>query len=485
MNKINNFKIILAILTFHICLSASAEPSESDRPLALTHVNILPMDQEGMLEDYTLIIRDGKIDRMGPSSSFNLPSEAEIINAAGKFLIPSLSDMHIHLEGQAWNLIYPPGEGYSPVELNYEDILFIYLAHGITTVQVMSAFPEHIIIRDSINRNELLGPRMILSRMIDGAGKAWPPPISTWLNGSDEARQVVVDAYEIGYDRIKVYSFLDKASYDTIMKTASELNMPVDGHIPVSTSIEYVIASGQKMIAHSEELMNFTEDYSDKNIQFLATSLVERNVWLTPTLVTSHNLVRLLENPEEELSKQGTAYLHPMGADLGRYIYENLYKPIPEERREYIKKGYESFQGPFVKKFQSCGGKLLSGSDVLIPTNLPGYSLHRELEELVKAGLTPYEALRVSTTNSFEYLGEADQSGTIAPGKTASMVLLSANPLQNISNTTKIEGVICKGMWIPKVVIDSRLEEISASYSDLKQAKKPMNHEDAALSYEK
>jgi len=439
--------------------------------LVFTHVNILPMDQERILEDYTLVVRDGKIVTLGPASTIKYSGNAKVVDASGKFLIPALSDMHIHLEGDAWNIMYPPGEGYSSEELNYEDILFPYIANGITTVQVMSAFPEHIALRELIRNHEILGPRLVLSRMIDGAGKAWPPPISTWVNGPDEAGKAVREAHELGYDRIKVYSFLDLPSYDTLMLTAASLNMPVDGHIPLSASLDHVISSGQKMIAHSEELPRFADDYSTEAIQDLSSQAADGNIWINATLITSHNLIRLFEEPQQQLSKPGTGYLHPMGADIEAYIYKNLYKPIPESHRAHIKEAYESFQLPFVKAFHASGGKLLSGSDVLIPANLPGFTLHEELEELVNAGLSPYQALRVSTTNAHEYLGELENSGTIETGKKASLVLLNANPLDDISNTRTIEGVIFKGRWISKQEIDSRLEQIAESYSELAHSK--------------
>jgi len=439
--------------------------------LVFTHVNIIPMDQEQIFEDYTLVVRDGKIAAMGPASSMKFPDNAKVVDASNKFLIPALSDMHVHLEGDAWNIMYPPGEGYSPEELSYEDILFPYIANGITTVQVMSAFPEHIALRELIQNHEILGPRLVLSRMIDGAGKAWPPPISTWVNDPGEAGNAVREAHEMGYDRIKAYSFLDLPSYDTLMLTAASLNMPVDGHIPLSVSLEHFVSSGQKMIAHSEELPRFADDFSSEAIQDLSTRIADEDIWVTATLITSRNLIRLFEDPQQQLSKPGNAYLHPMGADIEAYIYENLYKPIPESHRAHIKEAYESFQLLFVRAFHAKGGKLLAGSDVLIPPNLPGITLHEELEELVKAGLTPYEALRVSTTNSHEFLGELESSGTIEPGRNANLVLLDANPLESISNTKTIAGVLHQGSWIHKQEIDIRLEEIAQSHIDLKKQK--------------
>lgn len=464
--------LIIASQPLLLCLPALTGPKESENTLVLTHVNILPMTGELILEDYSLLIKNGKIADLAPASAFSIPGEVQVMEGEGRYLIPALSDMHIHLEGQAWNIMYPPGEGYEAGELNYEDILFNYLAHGITTVQLMSAFPEHVVLRDRINRDELAGPRLILSRMIDGAGKAWPPPISTWINESNEARAAVLEAHHTGYDRIKVYSFLDRASYDTILLTAAELNMPVDGHIPIALSPEYCVRSGQRMIAHSEEFLSFAGDYSKSTMESFSSTLIEGDVWLTPTLVTSHNLNRLLEDPELQFSKEGAKYLHPMGADLGQYIYENLYKPIPDSRRQYLKVAYETFQVPFVHIHQAAGGKMLSGSDVLIPPNLPGYALHQELEELVSAGLSPYEALLTSTTNPHEYLNEIEYAGTIEPGKIANLLLLGSNPFEDISNTRKIEALIFKGRLISKAEIDSRLAKIAASNNSLSKSKK-------------
>jgi len=159
------------------------------------------------------------------------------------------------------------------------------------------------------------------------------------------------------------------------------------------------------------------------------------------------------------------------------FIYENLYKPIPESHQEYIKRGYTSFQVPFVKSFHSAGGKLLTGSDALIPPNLPGYDLHGELEELVGAGLSPYEALRVSTSNAHEFLGDLEIAGTIVPGKDANLVLLNTNPLEDNSNTRGIEGVLCQGSWISRTEIAARMAEIARSYNELKD----MNRKNTSL----
>jgi hypothetical protein len=429
------------------------------------------MNKETVLSDYSVIIRDGSIRELGPSSSLKIPQGATVVDVTGKFMIPALSDMHVHLEGDAWNIMYSPESRFSSEEIDFNDILFLYIANGITTVDVLFAFPEHIPLREKIKKNEMVGPRLILSRMIDGAGKAWPPPLGVWINNPDEAKKAVVQMHKEGYDRIKVYSFLDKESYDVIIATAKDLKMPVDGHVPFAASVEHVLSSDQKMIAHVEEVMKFAQSYHPDQIAYYADLIAKSDTWVTSSLILNRNLNALLKDSAGQFSKSGTEYLHPMGLGIWRYVYQNIYKPIPEKGRLALINGYNSFQRPFAYEFHKRGGKLLTGTDALVPSTLPGFSLHEELEELVDAGLTPYETLRASTTNAYEFLGELSAAGTIEPGKIANFVVLDKNPLENISNTRTISGVMTQSRWMPRGEIDGRLGEIRASYATLRKKK--------------
>ena len=470
MMKENIMRFILVIVTAATLSQNSAEAQDRSE-FVFTHANVVPMNKETVLSDYSVIVRDGKITEVGPSSSVKIPDGATEIDATGKFMIPALSDMHVHLEGDAWNIVYPPETTFKEEEINFSDILFLYTAHGITTIEVMSAFPEHILLREKIKRNEMIGPRMILSRMIDGAGKAWPPPISTWVNNADEAKKAVLQMRDQGYDRVKVYSFLERASYDTIIATAKRIGMPVDGHVPLSTSVEHVLSSGQNMIAHPEEMMKFAKGFNPEQVNYYASLVAKSNTWVTSTLIIHKNLNALLKDSSSEFSKPGMEYLHPQGRGAWEYIYSHRYKLIPETDRVWLENGFNSFQKPFVYEFYKLGGKLLIGTDPLMPSTLPALSLHQELELLVGVGLTPFEALRVSTTNTFEFLGELDQAGTIEPGKMANLVLLDENPLDNISNTRKIFGVMTQNRWISGTDIDKRLEQIRGSYIKLREKK--------------
>ncbi len=462
-------RLFLGII-FFISL-ASISLGQDKNVVAFIDVNVIPMNKKIVLTNHVVIVEKGKIKKVGSSAKVEIPKGATIVDAKGKYMIPALSDMHVHLEGDAWNIMYSSEDKFKPEEINFEQILFLYVANGITTIDVLFAFPEHIPLREKINKNEMLGPRMILSRAIDGAGKAWPPPLTTWINNAAEAHSAIIDMHNAGYDRVKVYSFLDKASYDTIIATAKSLNMPVDGHIPFATSPEYVISSGQGMVAHLEEVMKFTDDYNAERIDYYSSLFAKNDTWITTALVLNLNLNRLLKNPDTELHKSGTEYLHPMGVGIWDYVYNNVYKPIPPSAQQSMVDGYDLFLKPFVHELHKKGGKILIGTDALVPSTMPAFSLHQELEELVDAGLTPFEALKISTTNTFEFLGELEVAGTIEPGKNANLLLLDENPLENISNTQKIFGVMTQSQWLSRTEIDRRLNEMKNSYAELKAKK--------------
>jgi hypothetical protein len=301
--------------------------------------------------------------------------------------------------------------------------------------------------------------------MIDGPGRAWPPPISTWVSSPEEARQAVLDAHRDGYDSIKVYSFLDRDSYDAIMATAREVGMGVGGHIPLTITVAEALDAGQNLIAHSEEILKFAQKpYSQDQIDDFANTLAASDAWITPTLTTSQNILAVFEDFDTELAKPEARYLHPMDRGIWSFIYANLYQPIPQDQRIAIRDGYLNFQRPLTRALGEAGAKMMTGTDSLIPSNVPGFSIHDELAELVSVGLSPYEALRSSTTEPFVFLDEMDQAGTIAVGKRSDLVLLGSNPVTDVAATRDISGVMLQGRWLGKEELESGLEKLAATY---------------------
>ena len=464
VHKISVLFVITAALLFAFStITIAANSIEQNRVIAFLHVTVIPMDRERELNDQTVVITDRKITAIGPSSKVKVPEGAFRVDATDRFLIPALCDMHVHLLGEAWNLMLPADKQLHGKDVPSERFLFPYIANGVTTVQDLFGTSDEISLRQRIVSGEIIGPRLILAKAIDGAGRSWPPPLTTWVANADEAAKAVRDAKASGYDKIKVYSFLDKASYDAIIRTAKELNLDVIGHIPMSISPEYAIESGQKMFAHSEELAKHAKgDYSTDRINYFADLMAKNGVWMTPTLVTSHTFIELFANPDSVLHRsEAVYYRHPMQQGTWNFMTEKLYLPVPAAGREKIRLDFEKFQQPLTKAFFDRGGRMIAGSDTILPGLVPGFALHRELKELVDIGLTPYQALRTSTTAPFEYLGEIDKAGTIEVGKLSDLVLVDADPLKDISNAAKIYGVLIRGRWIGDDELKSRMKDIA------------------------
>jgi hypothetical protein len=219
------------------------------------------------------------------------------------------------------------------------------------------------------------------------------------------------------------------------------------------------------LIAHSEEVMKFAQrPYNQDQIEEIARTITDSGAWITPTLTTSRNIIAVLEDYDLELARPEIRYLHPMDHGIWSFIYTNLYQPIPQDQRTAIRDGYLQFQRPLTRALSKAGARLMTGTDALIPSNVPGFSIHDELAELVDVGLSPYEALRSSTTEPFAYLDELDQAGTIAVGKRADLVLLQNNPLSDISATRGISGVLIQGRWLAKDDLDQGLEALAVGY---------------------
>jgi imidazolonepropionase-like amidohydrolase len=440
---------------------APATPATPET-VAFVHASVVPMDRERVLADHTVVVTSGRIVAVGPDATTAVPGGALRIDARGRHLLPALSDMHVHVEGESWNALLTPEAMAASRNAPLEDFLFPFVANGVTTVQVLSGTHELLPLRGRIAEGEVLAPRLVLARMIDGPGKAWPPPLAVWVANAEEARAATIRAKAEGYDKMKVYSFLDKPSYDAVIATAREQGMDVVGHVPDAVPVEYAVASGQRMIAHTEEVAKQAHgDYSARKIDYYAGLIADGHVYMTPTLVTSRAILEELDGRSGLFSRPESAYsMHPMQAGIWSFIAGRLYANIPAAAREKLHRDFEHFQRPLTKAFHDHGGQLMTGTDALMPRLVAGYSLHRELKELVDVGLTPYEALRTSTTVPYEFLREADDAGTIEVGKRTDLLLVDGDPLADVAAAAHVEGVLMRGRWVGKDEIEARMRAI-------------------------
>lgn len=376
---------------------------------AFVDVAVIPMDRERVLIGQTVLVQGNRITAMGPAGRVRVPAGLTRVDGRGKFLIPGLADMHTHL---------------GLFGLQPERVLPILVANGITTLRnVDYTGGEYFLkLRARVAAREILGPRIYTSGFLSGETK-------------DSSTDQLVRSYkEAGYDFIKIHDGYVGEELDSLAVAAHRAGIPFMGH--VYDSLERILPVGS---ASMEHLIGYPAD-DPTRLRALAVATQRAGVWNCPTQV----LVEIFPTVSDDSINQWPE---------ARYL--------TDETRERIK----NWQGPgsvsgltrdasrqVIKALQDAGAGLLSGTDT--PIAIPGFSLHHELQGFVLAGLTPYQALTTSTRNVAAYFGTLNESGTVAVGKRADLVLLRGNPLVDIRNTTQPAGVMLNGRWLAQAALD-------------------------------
>jgi imidazolonepropionase-like amidohydrolase len=442
------------------CLGwGSTAPAAGEPPLAIVGVTVIPMTAPGVvLKDQTVLVRDGRIQAIGPRARLKPPRDARRIDGVGKYLIPGLNDVHVHLP--VADVVGPTA---SKEALRLDDTMFLFLANGVTRVQVMAGSAGALKLRDEVNSGVRLGPRMgVNTPMLDGPQPVWPAPMGvsvTAATAGDTVRRLKGE----GYERIKIYSLLPADAFDAVMVAAKALNMPVDGHIPRAVGVDRLLAAGVTNVAHAEEFIG-DAGRTGRPAAYYADAVKKAGVWVTPTLTTYHNILSQAQDLPAVLARDVNAYEHP-GVLAGWSPQRNRYRTFGEPAQlKRLTDGW-TFVQQLTRELHRAGAPLLTGTDVLNPPIVPGFYLHDELEELVAVGLTPYEALEASTRNPARFFGELQTAGTVETGKRADLVLLAADPTADIRNSRKIDGVIIGGRWIDRKAIAAGLASIRDAYA--------------------
>lgn len=474
--------ILLAFLASCLIAASRNKPAT----LILTHVTVIDATGAAAKPDMTVTISGDRIVEITKSSNLHAPAHpAQLIDATGKFLIPGLWDMHVH-----WGRL-----GYLP----------LFIANGVTGIRLMWGIPTHHEWRRQSETGNLLAPHLVIaSKLIDGPKPFWPGSVS--VSTEAEARQAVVQAKQAGADFVKVYTFLPREEYFAIADEAKKQGIPFAGHVPKSVKAEEASRAGQKSFEHLLGILPACNDRSDELFQAeqadladdlskphptfegthyralrqtelnaynsekaaaLFTVLKSNNTWQVPTLTLLRSIAYV-----DDSSFTNDVRLKYMPPGLRRSWQPqnavNLYGPRSSEDFAFAKKEFKK-DLDLVGAMEKAGVGILAGTDTTNPFCFPGLSLHDELSLLVKAGLTPLEALQTATLNPAKFLGKQQDFGTIERGKTADLVILDANPLDNIANTTKIAAVIYRGRLFSRSSLDKMLADVQslASLSDV------------------
>ena len=448
---------VLLVVASALLLSASAS-SQTLGTLAFVHATVIDGTGAAPKHDQTVLVTAGRIAATGDATDIVIPPGTRSIDTTGQFLIPGLWDLHVHTR-------------YKGI-----DHLRLLLVNGITTARDMAGPWDHLNEikrwRNEIGRGERIGPRLLTTGPnLDGPGSPWS--FAVIVTNPEEGRTAVRRLHVEGTDFVKVYNGLSRSSFFAIAEEARSVGLPFVGHIPFALSVTEVSNAGQQSIEHTQDLLLAT---SDREEELRSGSF---QYPLTYALAAESFDAAKLEAAAIELRQNGTSVVPTLSLDWTRLGHARQDASVVQaDRLRYVPPAYRTawtreqipsidvaavlFERAIdvVGLLHSQGVRLLAGTDVVKPFFVPGFALHDELRLLVGAGLSEMEALQAATRDPARFVG-MNEVGTIERGMIADLVILDADPLENIDNTRTIAGVVTTGRLIERNELQEILSEIS------------------------
>ena len=440
--------------------------------LAFTHVTVIDVSGGPAQPDMTVVTDNGHIIAVGSSTGLRPPAGARIVSARGKYLIPGLWDMHVHTVFGDW------------LPRNERVTLPLFVANGVTGVRDMGG--DLAVLKEwraAIAAGRLLGPRMIIAGpMLDGPIPRFPSsaPVATQA----DARRIVDELQAQGVDFIKIQSMIPRDGYFAAADEAKKVGISFVGHVPDAVRASEASDAGQRSIEHFTGIFEGASTIEDQLItgpkslgvnvktfdperaRQLIELMAKNQTWQVPTLVWERGqwLVDDIDKTHDPLTKYAPhAWKDRTWPMFVREIMEGMdTDPLPV-RRHFVQMELDMTLAMF-----RAGVPFLAGTDTAAGVHVfPGFSLHEELALFVKAGLTPLQALQTTTLNPARFLGRVADMGSVAEGKVADLVLLDANPLDNINNTRRIRGVLLAGRYFDRAALDRILKGVETAAAEL------------------
>jgi predicted amidohydrolase YtcJ len=474
------------LATLFLLLGACARTSSPT--LVIQGATLVDVTDGSLRAEQTVLIAGNRIVAVGQTREVSIPGDAELVDAAGAYLIPGLWDMHVHSVAN----VARDTAVESVVARDWHFPLF--LAFGVTGVRVMNDGTGDVTLkltnstRRRLAEGELSGPVRFFAAgpSVDG-----DPPLGSnaiVVRTAAEARAAVEDLASNGADLIKVYENLSRDAYFAIIDEARRKRIPVDGHIPFRMTPDEVANAGQRTVEHPEVLALGCSTAADaererfarvlagydsltESEQFLVQFRHYRALYDTRDRAACRSTIEAFRRNRTAVTADLVAYHHVVHA-AEILADETSMRLVPPAIRRSWREGFDSemtreFQSILrpiipmelenVRLLNEAGLVLLAATDVGVPLQVPGISLHRELVRLVEAGLTPLEALQTATLNPARVLDLGDSLGPVEAGKLADLVLLDANPLEDISNTRRIRAVVADGRLYRRADLDRLL----------------------------
>lgn len=448
---------MLVSLLFLSCIESQEIVSET--AILIKDVNVVDVRNGVIISNQQVVIDSGKIkavrDRISNSDDY-----LKQIDGSGMYMLPGLAEMHAHIPS-------PPTS-----QIRTEQTLYLYLANGITTVRGMLGHPSHLVLKQLAEKGKIISPRIFTS--------------SPSLNGNsvktpEEARSKVTQYAAHGYDFLKIHPGIKLEVFEELVATANKNNIPFAGHVPVDVGIVRALESKFATIDHVDGFLeglvpeeanvdpeangffgfNFTSLADTTRIDKLVEMSKEQGVWVVPTQTLFERWFAP-RSADEMLSEPEMKYMPSETLRIWRQ--RKIQSTGPDSGfNEELWKEFTSIRRLLLRRIQDNGQGLLLGSDAPQLFNVPGFSIHHEMQTMINAGLSPLEIIQSGTINVAEYLNMSDKLGEIKEGMEADAILVGSNPLEDISALKDLRGVFLRGKWISKEEIDHGLNEIEIS----------------------
>jgi imidazolonepropionase-like amidohydrolase len=443
LKTITKLRLVLFAICFWPAVWVNAETT------VFVNVNVVPMDSERVLRQQSVVVVDGLITTVASVDEVSVPKGAMIIDGTDRFLMPGLAEMHAHVTST------------EPDQVQRLSTLFV--ANGVTTIRGMLGRSSHLKMREQFASGEIFGPRLITSG---------PSFNGRSVSGPADASRQVREQHAAGYDFIKVHPGLTQEEFVALAETANELGMPFAGHVPAAAGLGEALRLGMSTIDHLDgyfaalipptssgaggyggwfDVMLAAELDADR-IAAIAITTRDAGVWNVPTQVLIEQMIDA--TPAADLRNR-TEMRYVSAATVNEWLEARNALRLERGFDPAIAALAVDTRRRLILALHSSGAGLLLGSDAPQSFNVPGFSLHRELQALVAAGLSPFDALSSGTTAVASFLNS--NGGYVMTGKNADLILLDANPLADIHNSQRIHGVMLRGRWYSNSELNAAL----------------------------
>ncbi len=432
-------------------LAAPVLSAQANQTYAFVNATVIPMNREGSVAGQTVVVRGDRIAEVGPSARVRVPEGAVRIEAAGKFLMPGLAEMHAHI---------PPQQQATDQEILR--VLELYALNGVTTVRGMLGVPRHIGFRARAAAGEILSPRIWTSGPSFN-GNSVPSP--------DSAARMVRAEKALGYDFLKVHPGVSRAAFDSLDAAADQVGIRYAGHVPLAVGLRRAIEARYWTIDHIDGFVEAMVDHppatpqeggffglavldrvQESRLPALVSAMKAAGVWVVPTSYFFEAITG--DDPVETLAaRPDMRHIPAPVVQNWSTITTQIRTDTPREQRAR----FIALRRRVLTALHDGGVGIALGSDSPQFWNAPGFSVARELSVYVAAGLTPWQALATGTRNVAQLLGNSAEAGSVEAGKRADLLLLDADPLRDVTNVSRTAGVMVGGRWVPKDEIERRL----------------------------